>query len=253
VSGAPIPDEVAAFRRAHRERHIGPRYFGWAHLAATSLGSLAAIGFAAAQVDGPSAAELAAVPLFFLIANVGEYLGHRGPMHHRRRGLALLFERHTRQHHRFYTDQAMAAESHVDFQMVLFPPVMLIFFLGCLALPIGALFGVLISPNVGWLFAATAASYFLTYEWLHFAYHLPPGGRIGRNPLVRRLRRHHAIHHDPRRMSHANFNITFPIADWLFGTVARDRSPGPAYEEPDEAIDEPHPRQLDRLRPDPPG
>jgi hypothetical protein len=245
-----LPESVAAFRRAHRERHIGPRYRGWAHLAVTSVGSIAAITFAAIQVDRPSLLELASVPLFFLIANLGEYLGHRGPMHHRRKGMAILFERHTRQHHRFYTHEAMAAESHVDFQMVLFPPVMLIFFLGFLALPIGALLHVLVSPNVGWLFAATAVSYFLTYEWLHFAYHLPADGRIGRNPIVRRLRRHHAIHHDPRRMTHGNFNITFPIADWLFGTIARDeprdRSANPAYEES-------HDLQLDRLRPDPPG
>jgi sterol desaturase/sphingolipid hydroxylase (fatty acid hydroxylase superfamily) len=246
-----LPDEVADFRRAHRERHIGPRYRGWAHLGFTTCGALAAIVFAAIQVDRPSALELASVPLFFLVANFGEYLGHRGPMHHRRKGLSILFERHARQHHRFYTHEAMAAESHVDFQMVLFPPVMLIFFLGCLALPIGALLHVLVAPNVGWLFALTAVSYFLTYEWLHFAYHLPPDGRIGRNPIVRRLRRHHAVHHDPRQMTRWNFNITFPIADRVFGTIApqaseaRDRSASPAYEET-------HGSQLDRLRPDPP-
>ena len=115
----------------------------------------------------------------------------------------------------------MAVTSARDFQMVLFPPVMLVFFLGALAAPIGALLGWALGPNVGWLFGATALSYFLTYEWLHLAYHLPPDGWLGRRALVRRLRRHHTVHHDPRRMTHANFNITFPIADWLFGTRAR--------------------------------
>jgi hypothetical protein len=216
-----VPDEVADFREAYRARHIGPRYRGWLHFGVTTVGALAAIGFAVAHVSRPSVAELMSIPLFFMVANLGEYFGHRGPMHHRRRGASILFERHTLQHHRFYTHEAMASESSRDFQMVLFPPVMLIFFLGLLALPIGALLYWLISPNVGWLFAVTAVSYFLTYEWLHFAYHLRADGWVGRRALIRHLRRHHAAHHDPRRMTRVNFNITFPIADRLFGTLDR--------------------------------
>lgn len=216
-----IPADVSAFRAKHRARHIGPRYRGWLHFGTTTVGALAAIIVAIIMVDAPTPLELLAVPISFLIVNVGEYGGHRGPMHHRRRGLAILFERHARQHHRFYTHDAMAAESHVDFQMVLFPPVMLIFFLGMLAFPIGAALHYLVSPNVGWLFGATAMSYFLTYEWLHFAYHLPPDGWVGRRRIVQVLRRHHTLHHDQRRMTHTNFNITFPIADWVFGTIDR--------------------------------
>lgn len=216
-----LPADVVEFRASYREG-ITAHYRGWLHFATTTIGSLAVIGFAISRVHAPSAAELAAVPVFFLIANVGEYLGHRGPMHHRRSGLALLFERHTQQHHRFYTHAAMAAESPRDFQMVLFPPVMLVFFLGCLAAPIGLVLALVGGANLGWLFVATAVGYFLTYEWLHFSYHQPVDTWIGRNAIVRRLRRHHAIHHDPARMTTVNFNITFPIADRLFGTNARE-------------------------------
>jgi hypothetical protein len=216
-----IPPGVTAFRAAHRARHIGPRYHGWLHFSVTTVGALATIVFAAWQLTRPSAVELSSIVLFFAIANLGEYLGHRGPMHHRKKWAAVLFDRHTQQHHRFYTHEAMACESHKDFQMVLFPPVMLFFFLGVLALPIGALLYLTIAPNVGWLWAATVMSYFLTYEWLHFAYHLPHDSWVGRRALVRWLRRHHQAHHDPRLMTRTNFNITFPIADYVFGTVAR--------------------------------
>ena len=214
-----IPREVASFRSRHREREIGAHYNGWLHFATTTAGALAAIGFALWGVHSPSALELAALPVFFVIANLGEYFGHRGPMHRRRRALAILFERHTQQHHQFYTHEAMAADSPRDFQMVLFPPIMLLFFLGLLAAPLGLLCS-LITPNLGWLFVATAVGYFLLYEWLHFAYHQPAGSAIGRLALVERLRRHHMIHHDPARMTSVNFNITFPIADRLFGTSA---------------------------------
>ena len=230
-----LPSSVAAFRAKHRAEHIGPRYRGWLHFSTTTVGAATAIGIAAWQVDAPTVFELALIPVYFLFANLVEYFGHRGPMHHRRRGLGAIFERHSLQHHRFYTHDAMEAESPRDFQMVLFPPVMLLFFLGGLAAPIGGLLGLLLSANAGWLFAATATAYFLTYEWLHFAYHLPPESAIGRTWLVRRLRRHHMIHHDPRHMTRANFNITFPIADYVMGTCARDLTATPAALQPQPA------------------
>ena len=99
--------------------------------------------------------------------------------------------------------------------MVLFPVWLVGFFFGCFALPFGLLLAALLGPNVGWLFGATAMAYFLLYEWLHLAWHHP---RLGALPLLSSLRLHHAAHHDPRAMSHANFNITFPICDALFGT-----------------------------------
>jgi hypothetical protein len=229
----PVPSDVARFRIAHRAEHIGPRYRGWLHFAVTNLGSLAAIGFAISRVRHPSAIELAMLPVFFVVSNVAEYFGHRGPMHHRRSAAARLFERHTLQHHAFYTHEAMEAESACDFQMVLFPPIMLVFFLGLLAMPIGLVLGLLVAPNLGYLFVANGVSYFLLYEWLHFAYHQPQTSWIGRRWIVRQLRRHHLTHHDPRRMASVNFNVTFPIADRLFGTLA-SRSPAPAVRQPDQ-------------------
>jgi hypothetical protein len=132
-----------------------------------------------------------------------------------------VFERHTPSHHGFYTHEAMAAESPRDYYMVLFPPVLIVFFFGLFALPVGLLLAWLATANVARMFVATAVGYFLTYEWLHFAYHQPAGGFIGRRWLVRTLRAHHTLHHDVERMQKWNFNITFPICDALFGTTHR--------------------------------
>jgi hypothetical protein len=214
-------DDLREWRDAFRDAEIGPGYSGWLHFAFTTLGSLAAIGFAASRLHDVRLFEWALVPLFFLIANLGEYLGHRGPMHHRREGLSLIFIRHTLQHHRFFTSESMACESPRDFKIMLFPPVMLLFFIVGMALPIGAIFYLLVSPNAGWLFGIVGLGYFLLYEWLHFLYHLPDEGPVSRLPLLAHLRRHHQTHHDPSLMTRWNFNITFPIADWLFGTTYR--------------------------------
>ena len=216
-----LPVPVAAFRQEYRAQHLGPHYSGVLHFAFTSLGSLAVIGGALSQVAGPTLLELLTVPATFLFANAVEYFGHKGPMHHRGRALAILFERHTQQHHRYYTHEAMSYKGTRDFKMVLFPPVMLLFFLGAVAAPIGALLFLAASRNVALLYVATAMGYFLTYEWLHFCHHLPPDGPLGRIGFLRRLRANHQAHHDPARMNACNFNITFPICDRLFGTLNR--------------------------------
>jgi hypothetical protein len=226
VDDAAAPDREAerteAFRAGYRRDEIGPAYRGWLHFAFTTVGSLAAIAFAISQLSAVTPLEWLTVPASFFIANFGEYFGHRGPMHHRRRGLGLLHHRHTMQHHRFFTERTMECDTSRDFKMVLFPPVLLLFFIGGLALPIGLVLFAVFSANVGWLFAATAIAYFLSYEWLHFSYHQPPDSFVGRLPFVPTLRRHHAVHHDPARMQRWNFNITFPIADRVMGTSWRE-------------------------------
>jgi hypothetical protein len=216
---------VLAFRNEYRQRSVGPHYRGWLHFAFTTVSALIVIVFAAAHARGVRPAEWTVLPLALIFANAGEYFGHKGPMHRPARGLKLLFQRHTREHHHFFTSEAMHYESSRDFKMVLFPPAMLLFFLGLLATPVAALLFVLVSANAGWLFVAVGVGYFLTYEWLHFAYHLHPASWVGRLPIMGALRRHHARHHDLRLMGKYNFNITFPICDWIFRTAWRGDRP----------------------------
>jgi hypothetical protein len=216
-----LPEPVAQFRAHFRGKYISPRYSGVRHFAFTSLASLAVVGYALGSLRAVHAWEWATVPLTFLFANFVEYRAHRGVMHHKTPPFQIVFERHTPSHHHYYTHDAMAAESHQDYYMVLFPPVLIVFFFGLFALPVGLLLGWLTTGNIARLFVATAVGYFLTYEWLHFAYHQPAEGWIGRLGPVRRLRAHHSVHHDLRRMQKYNFNITFPICDAIFGTTYR--------------------------------
>lgn len=218
---AALAASVATFREEYRRAEIPVRYRGWVHFAFTTGASLGAIIFSLWRVHAPAAWELALVPLYFVLANAAEYFGHKGPMHHPRAGLRKVFERHTLMHHHFFTEDAMACESARDFQIMLFPPVLLLFFLGGIAAPIGAALFLAVSANAGWLFVATGMGYFLLYEWLHFCYHLPSGSAVGRLALVRALRRHHAAHHDLAKMARFNFNITFPIFDAILGTTFR--------------------------------
>jgi hypothetical protein len=217
-----VKNATLDYRSSYRHEHIGRRYNGWLHLAFTVSMSCVLILACASQVAQVASWEWATIPLTFLYVNLAEYLGHRYIMHRRRPGLGLVYERHTCQHHIFFTDQHMEFDSTRDFKVVLFPPVLVTFFLLAFGTPIVLLLGWIATPNVAFLFGATAVSYFLNYELLHFAYHLPRNHWIARLPGMAALRRLHTYHHDQGLMSTHNFNITYPIADALFGTLKRD-------------------------------
>lgn len=81
------------------------------------------------------------------------------------------------------------------------------------------------------------ACYFV-YEWFHFAHHLSENSWLGRRAVVGWLRLHHTRHHELALMAKGNFNVSFPLWDWLLGTMLleanaeaaseTDRSTGPA-------------------------
>ena len=216
-----------AYRRRYRARFIGRGYSGWLHLAFTASVSLAVCAFAFGQLHQPAWYEWLTIPVAFLYTNLMEYWGHRGPMHHRRRWLGAVYRRHTLRHHRFFHQDAMAFGNSRDFHAVLFPPVLVVFFLSATVVPSALLVGWLLGANVAWLYIATVFGYFLNYELLHFAYHAGENSWVGGLPGMAALRRLHTQHHDPRLMQRCNFNITYPIGDWLFGTLYRPR-PAPA-------------------------
>lgn len=212
-------ETVAEFREAYRKEKIGRLYSGPAHFLFTTTVSLAVVGYCIGRVTAVRWWELLVVPFTFLFANFAEYAGHRYSMH-RPRFPRFVYRRHTLEHHHFFTDTEMAYDSTRDWKAVLFPPQVILFFLGGFGLPMGLLLTFATTANVAWLFVATAIGYFITYEFLHFAYHMEEASWVGRLGIVRRLRQHHTRHHDPTLMGKYNFNITFPIFDWVFGTNA---------------------------------
>jgi hypothetical protein len=218
-------EPVSRAREAFRRNRIPENYSGPLHLATVIGFSLLVATGSFVMLEDVKLAEWLTIPLTFLYSNVAEYLGHRGPMHHKTRWLAGIFQRHTVEHHSFFTDEAISFDSSRDYRAVLFPPVLLMFFFGFFAVPAGAILYLLVSPNVCFLFVFTAILYYLNYELFHFSYHLDPQSRIGRLRLIRTLRENHVNHHNRSLMTHYNFNITYPICDRLFRTLYRETRP----------------------------
>jgi len=92
-----------------------------------------------------------------------------------------------------------------------------------MSIPVAAVLGTVLSPNVGWLFMCVTTGMYLIYEFMHFCCHVEENWFVRNCPFVNTLRRHHTAHHNARLMMEVNMNLTFPIADWLFGTSDLDR------------------------------
>jgi sterol desaturase/sphingolipid hydroxylase (fatty acid hydroxylase superfamily) len=51
---------------------------------------------------------------------------------------------------------------------------------------------------------------------------------VARLPVIRFLRKHHRVHHRTDLMTKHNFNINWPFADFIFGTIYRPPVAEPA-------------------------
>lgn len=218
-----LSDRQIDLQRDRLAPGIPRRYHPVGYFAASNALALVAIVGALAQLQQVHLWEWLIVPVAFLVANWVEYRVHKGPMHHLRLGREILFERHTRQHHVYFDERHMSSRNAREYYWVFFPwwaVALVIGAAGLIALPLW----IFASANLGALFFAVAIAYYLAYEWLHLSYHLPSAGFIGRMSIVRCLRRLHTMHHDTALMTTQNFNITFPICDWLYGTINTPQS-----------------------------
>ena len=133
-----------------------------------------------------------------------------------------VYNRHTLQHHQFFTEHEMRFADQRDYRVTFFPPYALASFT-LMSIPGAIVLGWLFSPNVGWLFITTTTSIYMIYEFMHFCCHVDDNWFVRNMPLINTNRRHHTAHHDQSIMMEKNMNLTFPIMDWLFGTSDLNR------------------------------
>jgi sterol desaturase/sphingolipid hydroxylase (fatty acid hydroxylase superfamily) len=210
-------------REALRSRVVAkiPAWYSpWIHLLLPAVLGVGVVVASILLVEKLIWWELLIVPATFLMSNASEWRIHKGILHRRVRGLTVLYDRHTPLHHMIFQMEDMAVKSRVEWRLVLIPAygIMLVI---AINVPLAAGMVALGLRNVGLLYLATAVGYVLSYEWLHLAYHLPRESFIGRLGIVAAMRRHHATHHHPPLMQKWNFNVTFPIWDWVRGTIYR--------------------------------
>jgi hypothetical protein len=211
----------AQFRADYRAR-ISPWYSGLGHVVVIAALGLATIWYCAGHVHDPSWAEWLVVPVVFLACNIFEWALHRFVMHRPVKGFMGIYKRHTLAHHQFFTNHEASFDSTRDYRITFFPPYALTTFI-CLSAAGGWVLSLIWSANAGWLLVCTTTAIYLNYELFHWGCHVKDDRLIRRIPFMNTIRRHHIAHHDQAIMMGVNMNLTYPIADWLFGTTDLDR------------------------------
>ncbi len=197
---------------------ISPWYNGILHVAVMYGLGLAAIAWCVSRMDGARWEWLLVLPVA-LAGNFVEWGMHRYVMHRLRDVFALraIYDRHTRQHHQYFTDGDPTIHSIKEFRIVFFPWRVL----AVLAVA-GGLLGwataQVLNANAGYVVFVTMIGHYMVYETFHLCCHVPENAFVRHMPLVNTIRRHHAAHHNLGIMMHLNMNLTFPVADWFMNT-----------------------------------
>ena len=208
------------YRQKFREHVIPWWYSGILHLLLNSVSTIGTCIYISTWISNLTWQESLAFPVTLLIGNLGVYLIHKFPLHRPYPFIhTQTFAIHTDAHHQFYTDEHVVYDKRDDWFILFFPPLVvlslvfiylpIIHFLLPMILPLNAVYMVMIGSVL----------YFILYEVFHYISHLPEDHYLLRIRVLNFIRQHHVYHHNPKLMYSHNFNIVFPLCDYLFGTV----------------------------------
>src|SRR2546425_2104176 len=169
------PTMMTERQRKFRESYksdISPLYNGLIHVVVTFGAGIAAIAYCVAQMHGASWEWLVAIPVF-LGGNFVEWFLHRHVMHRRINvfGLRSIYERHTRQHHQYFTDNEPTIDTTREFRIVFFPWRVLVR-LGLFGTTLGYLSSGIVNPKAGYVLFFTMVAHHLVYERFHYCCHV---------------------------------------------------------------------------------
>ncbi len=222
VLPAPKGSDVPAYRAWYRQNVRPKPYFRWMHAGVHQVAVIGAVGYALAQVHDLRPLQWLAVAAGPVYGSLFVYWFHRHILHRRVPGFDFAYRKHTLQHHRFFTHEYLTRDEPDDLHAMLFP-----WWSGIplVALSYGTARALLpaVGANVAYLTMSVMVGYFGLYEFVHTVNHLPDGHPLTRVPVLAFLREHHRLHHDPSLMGKYNFNVVFPLFDWVFGALITKR------------------------------
>jgi len=206
------------FREAYKA-DISPLYNGLLHITVMYGAGIVAISYCLGRIEGATWEWLLVVPVF-IAGNFVEWFMHRYVMHRKIDVFALraIYERHTRQHHQYFSDLEPTIDTTREFRIVFFPWRVLIT-LGVGGTTLGYLASLIFNANAGYVLFLTMVAQYLVYETFHYCCHVHDNWFVRNMPFINTIRRHHTAHHNLGIMMKYNMNLTFPIADWVMGTT----------------------------------
>ncbi len=209
--------------REEYQAQIGPWYNGLVHIGVMYAAGITVIAYCLSRMQDARWEWLLVVPVF-AFSNWFEWWIHKYVMHRLVDVFALraIYDRHTRQHHQYFTNNEMTVDSTREFRIIFFPWRALATFM-VLGVPFALALGWLVNPNAGYILMVTIVGQYLVYETFHYCCHVHENWFVRNMPFVNTIRRHHTAHHNQGIMMDRNMNLTFPIADWFMGTSDLNR------------------------------
>jgi hypothetical protein len=209
--------------RAQYVAGISPWYNGLVHIGVMYTAGIAAIAWCVSRMHEARWEWLLVIPVA-LAGNFIEWGMHKYVMHRLRDVFALraIYDRHTRQHHQYFTDNDPTIHTIKEFRIVFFPWRVLIV-LAVAGSVISLAMAQVFNANAGYVTFITMIGHYMVYETFHFCCHVPENAFVRNAPLINTIRRHHAAHHNMGIMMHVNMNLTLPIADWFMKTSDLNR------------------------------
>jgi hypothetical protein len=213
-------------QRKFREQYlanVSPWYNGLLHIGVMYAAGIGGIYWCVSRMQDARWEWLVAIPVA-LAGNFIEWGMHKYVMHRLRDVFAVrsIYDRHTRQHHQYFTDLDPTISTIKEFRIVFFPwRVLTVLAIagGLISLTVATL----VNANAGYVTFVTMIGHYLVYETFHFCCHVQDNWFVRNAPFINTIRRHHAAHHNMGIMMHLNMNLTFPVADWLMGTSDLNR------------------------------
>ncbi|MEA9600456.1 fatty acid hydroxylase family protein [Polynucleobacter sp. AP-Sanab-80-C2] len=208
-------------QKKFREKYfneISPFYNGLVHIGVMYTVGISLIYYCVSNLHDVTWEWMVILPVA-IAGNFVEWAMHKYVMHRLIDVFALraIYDRHTRQHHQYFTDTDYTIDTVKEFRIVFFPWRVLTV-LGVFGTFLGYVASQIFNPNVGYFVFMTMVGHYLIYETFHYCCHIKENWFVRNMPFINTIRRHHAAHHNLGIMMHKNMNLSFPLADWVMGT-----------------------------------
>jgi hypothetical protein len=215
-----IDSTTEAFRARYRSA-IHASYSGHLHALWIATAGLSVVAISVAQLESVATLEWLVLVLALVLGNVGEYAIHIHLGHRKKRWATLFYQRHTGDHHSFFNDTNMQWQTPRDWRVVLFPAWLILLVVVFIGAPGAWAFNHMVSSNAAWLWLAGITTTYLLYEAFHFSDHLANGHWLHRFvPGLAAMAHLHRLHHHRDNMTAVNFNLTFPLTDYVMKTLS---------------------------------
>jgi hypothetical protein len=210
------------YRLWFRAERIPQQYRPWMHVMFNGGVLLSLSLFSLLMIQSWNLTVLIIFALSLVLGNFFVWAVHRYPLHRRYKYWTFPYDTHTVVHHRYFTADSITYDDSKDLYAIFFP-ISAVAGFAFLAQP-ALYFSVryFFGSDLAFPLMASTSLYFLLYEFVHWASHLPTDHLLMKIPWLRFMRTHHLVHHNPKLMMKYNFCIVYPLMDMLLGTYYKE-------------------------------